>query len=194
MSRFGLDVSSVLQLECCSRVLSKVAVRFVATFLLASMSALTNGVPCAIAQNYIFDRGDFRVGNSPSAVIAADFNGDGRLDLAVTNESDNTVSILLGIPGGTFAAQTTYPAGSSPTGLVAGDFDGDGKLDLAVMDSCGSCTVSPNLVTILLGNGDGSFRARGTYATGGAPSELSLPISTQTAGWTWLLRTKLITR
>lgn len=169
MSRFGLDVSSVLQFECCSRVLSKVAVRFGAIFLLASMAALTNGVPCAIAQNYIFDRGDFRVGNSPSAVIAADFNGDGRLDLAVTNESDNTVSILLGIPGGTFAAQTTYPAGSSPTGLVAGDFDGDGKLDLAVMDSCGSCTVSPNLVTILLGNGDGSFRAQGTYATGGGP-------------------------
>jgi|HubBroStandDraft_6_1064221.scaffolds.fasta_scaffold137597_2 hypothetical protein len=99
MSRFGLDVSSVLQFECCSRVLSKVAVRFVAIFLLASMAALTNGVPCAIAQNYIFDRGDFRVGNSPSAVIAADFNGDGRLDLAVTNESDNTVSILLGIRG-----------------------------------------------------------------------------------------------
>jgi hypothetical protein len=67
MSRFGLDVSSVLQFERCSRVLSKVAVRFGAIFLLASTAALTNGVPCAIAQNYIFDRGDFRVGNSPSA-------------------------------------------------------------------------------------------------------------------------------
>jgi hypothetical protein len=126
-------------------------------------------VPGATAQNYVFDRADLRVGNSPSAVIVADFNGDGRLDLAATNEADNTVSILLGIEGGRFAAQATYPAGSSPTGLVTGDFNGDGKLDLALMDSCGSCGVSPNLVSILLGNGDGSFRAAGTYASGGGP-------------------------
>lgn len=119
------------------------------------------------AQSYIYDRADFPVGSQPAAVILADFNGDGRLDLALANDADNTVSILLGAPGATFGPQTTYPAGSNPTGLVAGDFNGDGKLDLAVMNSCGDCTVSPNTVTILLGNGDGTFQTSGNYATGG---------------------------
>jgi hypothetical protein len=121
------------------------------------------------AQGYLFNRASFPAGSQPAAVIVADFNGDGRLDLAVANDIDNTVSILLGTPGAAFGPQTTYPVGSNPTGLVAADFNGDGKLDLAIMDSCGSCTVSPNMVTILLGNGDGTFQVSGNYATGGGP-------------------------
>jgi hypothetical protein len=121
------------------------------------------------AQSYLYDRAGFATGQGPSAVIAADFNGDGKPDLAVANETDNTVSILLGIPGGTFSTQVVYAAGTSPTGLVSADFNGDGKLDLAVMDSCGDCTVSPNMITILLGNGDGTFQTSGNYPTGGGP-------------------------
>ena len=79
------------------------------------------------AQTYIFGRADFPVGNSPSAIVAADFNNDGVLDLAVTNNSDNTISVLLGRPDGTFSPQVAYPTGVLPVAIVAGDFNGDLK-------------------------------------------------------------------
>jgi hypothetical protein len=79
-----------------------------------------------------------------------DFNGDGKLDLAVANFDENTVTILLGNGDGTFAPAASPPATAGPA-LVVGDFNGDGKLDLAVTGR-GNSTV-----TILLGNGDGTF-------------------------------------
>lgn len=90
------------------------------------------------AQTYIFGRADFSVGNSPTSLATGDFNGDGVIDLAVTNSYDNTVSVLLGRPDATFAPQVTYPTGSLPVAIVAGDFNGDGNLDLAVTN--GDCT------------------------------------------------------
>ncbi|HEY5083636.1 MAG TPA: VCBS repeat-containing protein, partial [Rhizomicrobium sp.] len=93
------------------------------------------------------------VGGAPDSVIAGDFNGDGRLDLAIANSTDNTLTILLGGGDGTFTAATSAPVtGTTPYGLAVGDFNGDGKLDLAVANFYGAAT-------ILLGNGDGTFTA-----------------------------------
>jgi len=99
--------------------------------LVAPVSQLSTS---ALAGNLTgnFPRTDFTVGHSPNAVAVGDFNGDGKLDLAVTNQGDNTVSILLGNGDGTFQSQTTLPTGLAPDAIVAGDFKGDGKLDLAV--------------------------------------------------------------
>jgi hypothetical protein len=74
------------------------------------------------------------VGNQPSAIAVGDFNGDGKLDLAITNETDNTVTILLGNGDGTFAeaAGSPFPVGVGPTAIAVGDFDGSGRLGLAV--------------------------------------------------------------
>src|SRR5713226_3490771 len=103
----------------------------------------------------------YTVGNSPRAVVVADFNKDGKLDLAVTNTNDNTVSILLGNGNGTFQTQVTYPTGNAPWFLAAGDFNADGNLDLAIPNN------GDNNVTILLGNGNGTFQTPGpTYAAG----------------------------
>lgn len=98
------------------------------------------------------------VGSFPLWVVAADFNGDGKLDLAVLNSNDGTVSILLGKGDGTFqtAPGSPIPVGPGSLDLAVGDFNSDGKLDLAVS---GAPFGSPaNSITILLGNGDGSFR------------------------------------
>jgi len=99
---------------------------------------------------------------SPSGLIAADFNGDGKLDLALSNGSDgtNTVSVFLGNGDGTLQAPQSFPAGPSgrsqdPGRLSVGDFNGDGKLDLAVADTDED---GQGYIPILLGNGDGTFQ------------------------------------
>jgi hypothetical protein len=97
------------------------------------------------------------VGNCPYGVAVADFNGDGKLDLAVANWNDSTVSILLGNGDGTFtpAPGSPVPAPGIPEALAVGDFNGDGKLDLAVANW--GLANWPNNVAILLGNGNGTF-------------------------------------
>ncbi len=68
-------------------------------------------------------------GPNPTAVVAADFNHDQKLDLAVS-DFDGTVSIFLGRGDGSFQTAMTFPAGSNCGFLSAGDFDGDGNLDV----------------------------------------------------------------
>jgi hypothetical protein len=105
------------------------------------------------------------LGSDSWTVVAADFNGDGKLDLAVTDTGSNTVMILLGNGDGTFGAPVTIPVGNQPVPIVAGDFNNDGKLDLAVAN------YGDGTVTLLLGNGDGTFtQAAGSpYAVGKGP-------------------------
>jgi hypothetical protein len=83
-------------------------------------------------------------------VVTGDFNGDGKLDLAVANTNSNTFSILLGKGDGTFQAAPNFATGDGPRSLAVGDFNGDGKLDLAI-----GC---PGGVSVLLGNSNGTFQ------------------------------------
>ncbi len=113
-------------------------------------------------------------GNGPDAVVAGDFNGDGHLDLAIANGGDNDVSILLGNGDGTFQESVQYAVGSDPYAIVAGDFNGDGHLDLAVanqgsFDDNGNLIPASSSVSVLLGNGDGTFQSQVTYAVGNEP-------------------------
>jgi FG-GAP-like repeat len=109
-------------------------------------------VPPAAGQQYIFGRADFPVGSQPVGLAVGDFNGDGKLDLAVVNSADNTVSILLGKPDGTFAKEVTYSTGKVPVAVAIGDFNGDGNLDLAVANkNCQGSSCGSGSFSILLG-------------------------------------------
>jgi hypothetical protein len=126
--------------------------------------ALFNSTASAQQEGAYF-RTDYSVGSAPQSVATGDFNGDGKLDLAVANYGDNTVSILLGNNDGTFQSQVTYATGVSPISVAVGDFNGDGKPDLVVANQL----ASPYTVSILIGNGDGTFQPHVDYKTGNAP-------------------------
>ncbi len=115
------------------------------------------------------------VGVYASSVAVGDFNGDGKLDLAVTSSNNNTVSILLGNGDGTFTPAPTPSVGFWPTSVAVGDFNGDGKLDLAVANECGSdTTCSSSNVSILLGDGTGNFTAAPSPSVGLYPISLAV--------------------
>jgi len=122
----------------------------------------------------------YAVGLAPHAIVAGNFTGDGRLDLAVANFFSNDVSILLGNGDGTFQPAVEYPVGAEPDGIVACDFTGDGKLDLAVANVNyyvlgqihNTNSFEPGSVSVLLGNGDGTFQPQVTYAVGTNPTSV----------------------
>src|SRR4029079_11448020 len=100
------------------------------------------------------------VGSAPHGIAAGDFNGDGKIDLVTANNA--SLSILLGDGAGGFSNATGSPI-SMPTNAFAvavGDLDRDGKLDLAVANN----SLSGKL-TILRGNGNGTFTVKATYPT-----------------------------
>ena len=99
-------------------------------------------------------------GTAPFGMVAADFDGNGALDLAIANNDDDTVSILLGNGDGTFQTQTTFPTVVGPYGIAAGDLNGDGDIDL-VVGSNGSAGL-----TVALGDGTGAFTTSTISASG----------------------------
>jgi hypothetical protein len=110
---------------------------------------------------------EYPTGVKGRSVVAADFNGDGRLDLAVTNGGDNDVSILLGNGDGTFSDGGRFPAGNSPDGIAAADLNGDGAVDLVVTELFVNPITQLAGISVLLGDGQGGFSAPTHTDTGG---------------------------
>lgn len=102
----------------------------------------------------------YSVGIDPISVVVEDFDGDGKQDLATANFSSKNVSVMLGNGNGTFKTATNYGVGTA-TGtydITTGDFNGDRRKDLAVANR------DSNQVSILLGNGDGTFGSATNYS------------------------------
>jgi hypothetical protein len=172
-------------------ILTAVSVFVVVLTILAAPSALaqvtTVSTPPLFLPAVTYDAG----GLNPNAVAFADVNGDGKPDLVVANcepvgsaicvntgnTADGLVAVFLGEGNGTFAAPLTFDSGGANAMSVAvADVNGDGKPDLVVANCAvsgtgaeqGGCGRPPNsVVSVFLGNDDGTFRTPSTYASGG---------------------------
>jgi hypothetical protein len=114
----------------------------------------------------------YATGIEPVAVAVGDFNGDGSPDVAAANYITRNVSVLVGHGDGTLRSAVHYPTGSAdyaaPYSVAVADFDSDGIADLAVAN------YKTANVSVLLGNGDGTFQTASDYAAGLGPRSVAV--------------------
>lgn len=142
----------------------------------ASVDVLLNATAPAATTAALLPRQTFAVGGTPSSIVVADINHDGRPDLVVANSADSTLTILLGttVAGSTtvsFAAAQTLTVGTTPVALAAADLDGDGLADLVTANQ-GDNTVTRFLNTTVRGSMSASFGAATTVLTLPTPTTL----------------------
>jgi hypothetical protein len=101
-------------------------------------------------------------------LVIADFDNNGKADVAAANQISETVTVRLGNGAGALGQPHSVLTGEAPTALVAADLDGDGALDLAVASQ------NSSRVDILFGDGDGSFPRKASLNTRGKPTSVSV--------------------
>src|SRR5204863_5624911 len=110
---------------------------------------------------------NFALQSSPRNITAADFNRDGKFDIAVDNPASRSLSIGFGDGRGSFAVTNflngTQANAVAPDFITSGDFNGDGNPDLAVLGGAAGGLL------VHLGNGAGGFAAPDSYAVGAYP-------------------------
>lgn len=120
----------------------------------------------------------FAVGNDPTSLAFGDFNNDTKLDIAVTNQFNNNVSVLLNTTanGSTaidFANQRTFGVESGPFSVAVGDFNDDGMADLAVVNN-DSSSVSLLLNQTTPGSNTASFASQKSFTVGNSAADLAI--------------------
>jgi len=153
--------------------------RFPITLSLLSGTLGTGTAIAGAPVSTTFPQTTFNVGNNPVALVAKDFNGDGLPDIAVANQKDNSVSILLNNNQGNFTQPSTSPI------LLGKNETGPAAIASAILRTSSTTVPTPaadlivansgsNTVSILLGKGDGTFtEATGSpFAVGKQPSAI----------------------
>jgi tetratricopeptide (TPR) repeat protein len=142
----------------------------------------TNSILAGLPTSSNFPETSFAVGNQPVALVAANFSGGTLPDLAVVNQKDNSISILLNQDNGNFVAQSKSPfvlpkTETAPVAIASGIFGNTAKNSTGVTVSPVDLVIANSTshnVTVLLGNGDGTFleAAGSPYAVGPDPSSV----------------------
>jgi hypothetical protein len=134
--------------------------------LRSALFATCLAIPLAAAAQFSFSGpASYAPGNRPDGIAFADFNGDGRADMAVSSDTPDKVVIFLNTGSGSFGAGVAYQTGggTGPDDLAAADVDGDGDVDIAVT------LHNVNAVRILVNNGTGVFTLGASVGTGANP-------------------------
>ncbi|MFY7964512.1 MAG: beta strand repeat-containing protein, partial [Chitinophagaceae bacterium] len=123
---------------------------------------------------------DFATGTNPNGLATADFDGDTKTDIAVTNNGSNTISVFRNtsttgtINSGSFAAKVDFATATNPLSIAVADVSGDGKIDIAVTNyNSNSVSIFQNTAT----SGSlttGSFNAKVDFTTGTNPSSIAI--------------------
>jgi hypothetical protein len=134
---------------------------------LATANGMSNSVSVLLGTGTgaLGTKTDYTAGINPDTVVLADLNGDLKLDLVNTNSGSDTVSRRLGNGTGGFGAELSFPTNDSPLGISAADLNGDQELDVAVTNAFASGPVATNSLSVLLGDGTGSFEPKVDFVT-----------------------------
>ena len=133
-------------------------------------------------------------GGFPVTIVPVDVNGDGKVDLVISNQTpcyacsgDGLVAVLLGKGNGTFEPPVSYDAGGfgyaslGPSQMTVVDLNGDGTLDVIVANCAPrrtiGCGEDNGVLGVLLGNGNGTFQAVRTFNVGGFSGESGLAVA-----------------
>jgi hypothetical protein len=114
----------------------------------------------------------YATGLASTSVTTGDFNKDGKPDLAVANQDSGNLSILLNSGAGTFSTAVNYSTAPYPVSITSGDFNRDGNLDLVTSDIgpySNGYILGDGFISVLLGNGNGTFQAAVNYGVGNVP-------------------------
>jgi hypothetical protein len=103
------------------------------------------------------------VGSTPVSAVAADINGDGKIDLISANAGANTLTVLTNNGNGVFGSNATLKVGNAPNQVIAVDIDNNGKVDLIAANT------GTNTLTVLTNNGSGVFGSNATLQVGNNP-------------------------
>jgi hypothetical protein len=106
----------------------------------------------------------FDVGAAATGIAVGDFNNDTRLDIVTSNDTANTVSVLLAKATGGYNSALTYSTGTTPIAIDVGDFNTDGSLDLVTANQ------SAGTASVLLGAGNGMFTGATNFTVGSRPT------------------------